>query len=41
MKKTTLFTTHKKASITIIVFLVLSNLFEFNHPYEIGDALRN
>ena len=42
MKKTTLFTTHKKASITIIVILAISFLYNYNSyfPDGLGVALR-
>ncbi len=42
MKKTTLFTTHKKASITIIVILAISFLYQYNtaFPEGIANALR-
>ncbi len=42
MKKTTLFTTHKKASITIIIILAISFLYNYNNtfPDGLGVSLR-
>ena len=39
MKKTTLFTTHKKASITIIVILAISFLYNYNSTFPDGFGI--
>ena len=39
MKKTTLFTTHKKASITIIVILAISFLYNYNSYFPDGFSI--